>query len=94
MAYTDQWKWNAFYERIFQPDVEVNVKTYATIEEAKGTLICASVRWAWGGRNVDSGVLQRQQKIGLVFDDLGGDFDLTPHGVDGDEGAFELFLLA
>src|SRR5271168_3032770 len=28
--------------------------------------------------------LQRQQKIGLVFDDLGGDFDLTPHGVDGD----------
>ena len=37
--------------------------------------------------------LQRQQKIGLVFDDLGGDFDLTPHGVDGDEGAFELFLL-
>jgi hypothetical protein len=26
--------------------------------------------------------LQRQQKIGLVFDDLGGDFDLTPDGVD------------
>ena len=28
-----------------------------------------------------------------MFDDLGGDFDLTTHGVDGDEGAFELFLL-
>jgi hypothetical protein len=28
-----------------------------------------------------------------VFDDLGGDLDLTPHGVDGDEGAFELSFL-
>ena len=37
--------------------------------------------------------LQRQQKIGLVFDDLGGDLDLTAHGVDGDERAFELFCL-
>ena len=37
--------------------------------------------------------LQRQQKIGLVRDDLGGDLDLTSHGVDGDEGAFELFRL-
>ena len=37
--------------------------------------------------------LQRQQEIGLVFDDLVGDFDLTAHGVDGDEGAFELFGL-
>ena len=34
--------------------------------------------------------LQRQQEIGLVRDDLGGDLDLTAHGVDGDEGAFEL----
>ena len=34
-----------------------------------------------------------KQKIGLVLDDLGGDLDLTPHGVDGDEGAFELFHL-
>jgi hypothetical protein len=24
----------------------------------------------------------------VVFDDLGGDFDLTSHGVDGDESAF------
>ena len=33
---------------------------------------------------------QRQQKIGLVLDDLGGDVDLAAHGVDGDESAFEL----
>ncbi len=36
---------------------------------------------------------QRQQKIGLVRDDLGGDLDLTAHGVDGDERAFELSAL-
>ena len=36
--------------------------------------------------------LQRQQKIGFVLDDLGGDFDLTSDGVDGDEGVFELSL--
>ena len=29
---------------------------------------------------------QRQQEIGLVLDDLGGDLDLTPNRVDGDEG--------
>ena len=34
--------------------------------------------------------LQRQQEIGLVLDDFGGDFDLASHGVDGDESAFEL----
>ena len=28
-----------------------------------------------------------------MLDDLGGDLDLTPHRVDGDEGAFELFPL-
>ena len=33
---------------------------------------------------------QRQQKVGFVRDDLGGDVDLTPYGVDGDERAFEL----
>jgi hypothetical protein len=33
---------------------------------------------------------QGQQKMGFVRDDLGGDVDLTPQGVDGDERAFEL----
>ena len=34
--------------------------------------------------------LERQQIIGLVGDDLVGDVDLTAHGIDGDERAFEL----
>ena len=34
--------------------------------------------------------LQRQQVIGLVGNDLVGDLDLTAHGVDGDQGTFEL----
>jgi hypothetical protein len=34
--------------------------------------------------------LQSEEIIGVVVDDLVGDFDLAAHGVDGDERAFEL----
>jgi hypothetical protein len=34
--------------------------------------------------------LERQQVIGLVSHDLVGDIDLAAHGIDGDQGAFEL----
>jgi hypothetical protein len=36
--------------------------------------------------------LERQQIVGLVRDDPVGDLDLTAHGVDGDQGAFELLV--
>ena len=39
------------------------------------------------------GALERQDVIGLVGDDPVGDLDLTAHGVDGDQGAFELLGL-
>ena len=35
--------------------------------------------------------LEREEIVGLMGDDLVGDRDLTAHGIDGDERAFELF---